>query len=106
MRTVDDGPGKTSQPPRGGSKLQERCKYVRVIHKLIKKNGIKRLKNRRKKWSNKYASNIKIGTWNSWSYSNDRHEYCKSLGYDILALTELHNNQDKKHFREHSMDHK
>ena len=92
--------------PGGGSKLQERCKYVRVIHKLIKKNGIKRLKNRRKKWSNKYASNIKIGTWNSWSYSNDRHEYCKSLGYDILALTELHNNQDKKHFREHSMDHK
>ena len=39
---------------------------------------------------------MKIGFWNPWSYSNERHEYCKSLNYDILGLTELHNKQNIK----------
>ena len=33
-----------------------------------------------------------------WSYSNERHEYCKSLDYDIMVLTELHNNQNNPQF--------
>ena len=38
---------------------------------------------------------LKLGCWNCFSYSNERHEYCKSLNYDILALTELHNKQNR-----------
>ena len=44
------------------------------------------------------VNNAKIAFWNPWSYSNERHEYCKSLGYDIIGLTELHNNQAKPQF--------
>ena len=53
----------------------------------------KRKKNK-KKWSRKHFQ-ITIGVWNCWSLSNERHNYCESLNYDILALTELHNTQDK-----------
>ena len=48
-------------------------------------------KKNRKRWSRKYTE-IKIGCWNPWSYSNERHKYCKQLDYDILGLTEIHNN--------------
>lgn len=34
-------------------------------------------------------------TWNCRSLTFERFEYCKSLGYDILALTELWRKQDK-----------
>ena len=40
--------------------------------------------------------------WNPWGYSNERNEYCtpgKQLGYDILGLTELHNEKCKAHFK-------
>ena len=37
---------------------------------------------------------------NPWSYSNERHEYCKSLGTDILGLGELHKNvQGREQFQ-------
>ena len=44
--------------------------------------------------SNFWSFYLKFATWNCWSYSNERHESCKTLGYDILALTELHNKQN------------
>ena len=34
-------------------------------------------------------------TWNTRSLTHERYEYCKSLGYDILAITELWRNQHK-----------
>ena len=46
-----------------------------------------------KKWHN-----LRFATWNCWSYSNERHDYCKSLGYDVLVLTELHNKQNHPNF--------
>ena len=51
----------------------------------------------KKKWSKRF-NNAKIAFWNPWSYSNERHEYCKALDYDIMGLTELHNNQHKPQF--------
>ena len=55
-------------------------------------------KKNRKRWSRKHTE-IKIGCWNPWSYSNECHEYCKQLDYDILGLTGLHNNQEKHQFQ-------
>ena len=56
------------------------------------------MKKNRKKWSKKFYQ-VKIGTWNCWSLSNERYHYCKGLGYDILGLTELHNAQAKEQFK-------
>ena len=39
-----------------------------------------------KTWSRKWH-NLRFACWNCWSYSNERHAFCKSLGYDVLALT-------------------
>ena len=50
-----------------------------------------------KVWSKKWH-NLRIACWNCWSYSNERHAFCKSLGYDVLALTELHNKQNNPNF--------
>ena len=50
-----------------------------------------------KSWSRKWH-NLRFGCWNCWSYSNERHSFCKSLGYDVLALTELHNKQNNPNF--------
>ena len=55
-------------------------------------------KKNRRKWSKRYE-NAKFAFWNPWSYSNERHEYCKSLDNDITGLTELHNNQKKPQFQ-------
>ena len=44
------------------------------------------------KWSTKFYQTL-IGVWNCWSISNERFNYCDDLKYDILGLTELHNNQ-------------
>ena len=55
---------------------------------------MKKPKKNKKKWSNKFYQ-AKIGTWNCWSLSNERYQYCESLNYDILGLTELHNAQTK-----------
>ena len=44
------------------------------------------------------GGNLRIVCWNCWSYSNERHAYCKSLKYDILALTELRNKQNNPNF--------
>ena len=49
----------------------------------------------KKKWSKKFFQSL-IGVWNCWSLSNERYHYCDSLQYDILGLTELHNNQAKE----------
>ena len=38
---------------------------------------------------------LKIAAWNCRSLTFERFEFCKSLKYDILALTELWNNQGK-----------
>ena len=56
-------------------------------------------KKKKNKWSTKF-SQIQIGVWNCWAISNERYQYCKSLNYDILGLTELHNGQTKKHFQD------
>ena len=50
------------------------------------------------KWSRIYGD-AKIGFWNPWSYCNKRHEYAKSLKYDILGLGELHNNQTNDNYK-------
>ena len=50
------------------------------------------------KWSRIYGD-AKIGFWNPWSYCNKRHEYAKSLKYDILGLAELHNNQTNDNYK-------
>ena len=88
--------------PGGGSLLQERQKYFRVQPNLIKEheeNRRNKIPNKKNKgWSKKHA-NLKFAFWNPWSYSNERHEYCKSLGYDVLGLGELHNMQDKQHYK-------
>ena len=47
-----------------------------------------------RKWSRKWH-NLKIATWNCYSLSRERFEFCKTLRYDVLALTELHNLQHK-----------
>ena len=39
-----------------------------------------------------------MACWNCWSYINESHAYCKSLNYDILALTELRNKQNNPNF--------
>ena len=56
-------------------------------------------KKNKTKWSNKHKE-IKISFWNPWSYSNERHDYCKSLNQDILGLAELHNEHIKPQFAE------
>ena len=45
-------------------------------------------------WSSKFP-NLHMATWNTRSLTCERFEYCKSLKYDILALTELWRNQAK-----------
>ena len=55
-------------------------------------------KKNKKKWSKRF-NNAKIDLWNPWSYSNQRHEFCKSLDSDILGLTELHDIQTKPQFQ-------
>ena len=55
-------------------------------------------KKRKKPWSRKFFQ-IKLGFWNPWSYSYERHDYCRLLGYDTLGLTELHNVQAQKRFQ-------
>ena len=55
---------------------------------------MKKKKKNKKTWSKRFYQ-LSIGVWNCWSLSNERHKYCESLNYDILALTELHNAQEK-----------
>ena len=50
-----------------------------------------------KTWSRKWH-NLNFTCWNCWSYSNERHTFSKSLGCDVLALTELHNKQNNPNF--------
>ena len=62
-------------------------------------NKIKKSKRQlRKQWSNK-EEDAEIAFWNPWSYSNERHEYSKTLGIDILGLGELHGVQCKDDFQ-------
>ena len=53
---------------------------------------------RKKQWS-KNEEDAEVAFWNPWSYSNERHQYCKSLGTDILGLGELHGVQCKDQFQ-------
>ena len=53
---------------------------------------------RKKQWSKK-EEDAEIAFWNPWSYSNERHQYRKSLGTDILGLGELHGVQFKDQFQ-------
>ena len=46
-------------------------------------------------WSRRFSQTV-FGVWNCWSLSNERYHYPESLKYDILGLTELHNNQGKE----------
>ena len=52
---------------------------------------------KKKSWSRKWQ-NLRFACWNCWSYSNERHAFCKELNYDVLALTELHNKQNNPNF--------
>ena len=52
-------------------------------------------KKNKSKWS-RIFNEVTVGFWNPWSYCNKRHEYVKSLRFDILGLGELHN----KHLEE------
>ena len=59
---------------------------------------MKKTNKNKRKWSTKFFQAL-IGVWNCWSLSNERYNYCESLNYDILALTELHNNQAKEQYQ-------
>ena len=50
------------------------------------------------KWSATFNESS-IGSWNCWSISNERFNCCKSLHYDILGLTEIHNKQTNELFQ-------
>ena len=43
-------------------------------------------------WSNRFPL-MKMATWNCRSLTFERVQYCRSLGFDVLALTELWHNQ-------------
>ena len=45
-------------------------------------------------WSKKHP-NLSIATWNTRSLTFERFNYCKNLGHDILAITELWRNSHK-----------
>ena len=62
---------------------------------MVNKKSKKQL---RKHWSSK-ERDAEIAFWNPWSHSNERHEYCKTLGTDILGLGELHDIQCKDTFQ-------
>ena len=51
-------------------------------------------------WSKDHAK-LKIGTWNTRSLTYERFDYCKSLQFDVLAITELWRNQQK--YQDNSM---
>ena len=53
-------------------------------------------KRARRKWS-KLQPNLKFTTWNCRSLTRERFNYCQSLNYDVLCLTELWRNQEKFH---------
>ena len=59
---------------------------------------MKKPKKNRSKWSRIHRDAL-IGFWNPWSYSNKRHEYVKSLKYDILGLGELHNQHLEERYK-------
>ena len=61
--------------------------------------GRKRNRKKRKQWSSEYA-NLTMATWNTRSMTVERYDYCKNLGFDVLAVTELWRTQDK--FTTHS----
>ena len=37
-----------------------------------------------------------MACWNPWGMCNERLNYCRSMNFDVLGLTELHNAQNKK----------
>ena len=37
-----------------------------------------------------------MACWNPWGLCNERFNYCMSMNFDALGLTELHNIQNKK----------
>ena len=49
---------------------------------------LKKKKKNLSKWNRVFGDAL-VGFWNPWSYCNKRHEYVKSLNYDILELGEL-----------------
>ena len=59
----------------------------------------KKKKNIKKSKWNRIFGDLRLGFWNPWSYCNKRHEYAKSLNYDILGLGELHNKQLEEHYK-------
>ena len=52
-------------------------------------------KKKTKVWNNRFKR-LKMGCWNPWDMCNERFNYCSSMEFDILGLTELHNVQNKK----------
>ena len=59
--------------------------------------GTGRQRNRKKnkhKWSAEFA-NLSMATWNTRSMTIERFDYCKRMGYDVLAVTELWRTQEK-----------
>ena len=57
-----------------------------------------RSKRKSKSW-NKNLKNLKIVCWNPWGLCNERFVYCRALNYDVIGLTELHNTQNKKQWK-------
>ena len=51
------------------------------------------------KWSKNWF-NLLFACWNCFSLSNKRLQFCKTLDYDVLALTELYN-VSKTKFKNH-----
>ena len=53
-----------------------------------------RKRKKRKEWSTNFA-NLSMATWNTRSMTTERYDYCRNMGYDVLAVTELWRKQDK-----------
>ena len=48
----------------------------------------------RRDWSKRFPG-LRMACWNTRSMTNERFNYCKELGYDVLAVSELWRTQEK-----------
>ena len=53
------------------------------------------MKKKTKTWNKNYTG-LKMACWNPWGLCNERFNFCMTMDYDVLGLTELHNVQNKK----------
>ena len=57
--------------------------------------GRKSKRQRKKKTWSATVENLSMATWNTRSMTHERYDFCKSMGYDVLAVCELWRTQEK-----------